>query len=42
MKKTFLLYLAAQYIANDPNQPKWTKGDPYEQTWNALFRPEAR
>ncbi len=29
---------AAQYIANDPKQPRWTKGDPYEERWRALFK----
>jgi len=29
--------LAAQYIANDPVQPRWTKGDPYEKDWQRLF-----
>jgi hypothetical protein len=30
--------LAAQYIANDPLQPKWTKGDPLEKEWMALYQ----
>jgi len=29
--------LSAQYIANDPSQPQWTKGDPYETHWQKLF-----
>jgi hypothetical protein len=29
--------LAAQYIANDPNQPRWAKGDPNEKEWQILF-----
>jgi hypothetical protein len=34
--------LAAQYIANDPNQPRWRKGDPYEESWHALFGTTAK
>ena len=30
--------LSAQYIANDPKQPRWTKDDPYEERWRALFK----
>ena len=30
--------LSAQYIANDPKQPRWTPGDPYEERWRALFK----
>lgn len=33
--------LSAQYIANDPKQPRWTAGDPYEERWRALFKPTA-
>jgi aminopeptidase YwaD len=33
--------LSAQYIANDPKQPRWTAGDPYEERWKALFTPPA-
>lgn len=29
--------LSAQYIANDPSQPKWTQGDPYDRDWLKLF-----
>jgi hypothetical protein len=29
--------LAAQYIANDPDQPRWAKGDPNEKEWQILF-----
>jgi len=29
--------LAAQYIANDQEQPRWTRGDPYEKNWKGLF-----
>jgi Zn-dependent M28 family amino/carboxypeptidase len=31
--------LSAEYIANDPVQPRWTKDDPYEDAWKALFMP---
>jgi hypothetical protein len=30
--------LAAQYIANDPLLPKWAKNDPYEESWQTLFK----
>jgi hypothetical protein len=33
--------LAAQYIANDPVQPRWTRDDPFEKDWKALFAPAA-
>jgi hypothetical protein len=29
--------LSAIYIADDPAQPMWTRGDPYEATWKTLF-----
>lgn len=29
--------LAAQYIANDPAKPSWTKGDKYEAAWKKLY-----
>ena len=29
--------LSAQYIANDPLQPKWTHGDAYEADWQKRF-----
>jgi Zn-dependent M28 family amino/carboxypeptidase len=29
--------LAARTIANKPDQPRWTPGDPYEKNWKALF-----
>jgi Zn-dependent M28 family amino/carboxypeptidase len=28
--------LASRTIANQPDQPRWTPGDPYEKTWKAL------
>jgi Zn-dependent M28 family amino/carboxypeptidase len=31
--------LSAEYIANDPKQPRWTRDDPYEDSWKALFKP---
>ena len=31
--------LAADTIANDPVQPRWTPGDPYEKAWITLFQP---
>jgi Zn-dependent M28 family amino/carboxypeptidase len=33
--------LSAEYIANDPKQPRWTVDDPYEENWKALFTPTA-
>ena len=30
--------LSAQYIANEPLQPKWVAGDPYEKDWQTLYR----
>jgi hypothetical protein len=29
--------LAAQFIADEPDQPRWTPGDLYEKPWKALF-----
>jgi Zn-dependent M28 family amino/carboxypeptidase len=29
--------LASRTIANQPDQPRWTPGDPYEKTWKALY-----
>jgi hypothetical protein len=29
--------LAARFIADDPYQPVWTKGDKYEKAWHALY-----
>lgn len=29
--------LAAQLIADEPRQPRWTPGDPYEKNWKALY-----
>jgi Peptidase family M28 len=29
--------LAARTIADQPDQPRWTPGDPYEKTWKALY-----
>lgn len=29
--------LAAQSIADQPHQPRWTPGDPYEKAWKALY-----
>ena len=29
--------LAAQFIANDPHQPVWAKGDKYEKAWHTLY-----
>ena len=29
--------LAAKYIADDPAQPKWTKGDEFEKAWLSLY-----
>jgi len=29
--------LAAQYIADNPAQPRWTAGDKYEGAWKALY-----
>src|SRR5580692_2732380 len=31
--------LSAQYIANDPNQPRWTAGDIFEKLWLKLYAP---
>jgi Zn-dependent M28 family amino/carboxypeptidase len=31
--------LAAETIANDPVQPRWTPGDLYEKTWMKLYQP---
>jgi Zn-dependent M28 family amino/carboxypeptidase len=33
--------LAAEFIANEPVQPRWTPGDPYEKNWKALY-PDAK
>ena len=33
--------LSAEHIANEPKQPRWTVGDPYEESWKALFTPAA-
>ena len=33
--------LAAQLIADEPGQPRWTPGDKYEKTWKALY-PDAK
>ena len=30
--------LAAQNIANNPKQPRWTKGDTYEAVWKGLYQ----
>jgi hypothetical protein len=30
--------LAAQFIANEPTQPMWTKGDAYEKAWLTLYK----
>ena len=30
--------LAAKNIADDPTQPRWTKGDKYEKEWEKLYR----
>jgi hypothetical protein len=30
--------LAAQFIANEPSQPMWTKGDAYEKAWLTLYK----
>lgn len=30
--------LAAQFIADEPEQPTWTKGDAYEKNWHALYK----
>ena len=30
--------LAAKYIANDPEQPHWTKNDPLEKEWMKLYK----
>jgi len=30
--------LSAEYIANDPSQPRWTAGDEFEKNWQALFK----
>jgi len=32
--------LAAKYIADDPLQPRWTAGDPFEAAWMKLFHKE--
>lgn len=29
--------LAAQFIADEPTQPRWTPGDPYEKNWKTLY-----
>jgi Peptidase family M28 len=29
--------LSAQYIADDPVQPRWTPGDPFENAWLSLY-----
>lgn len=34
--KSFIL--AAKYIADNPVQPTWKKGDKYESAWNQLYR----
>jgi Zn-dependent M28 family amino/carboxypeptidase len=34
--------LSAEYIANDPRQPLWTKDDPCEESWKALFAPAVK
>jgi len=31
--------LAAQFIADEPAQPRWTPGDPYEKAWMKLYQP---
>jgi hypothetical protein len=30
--------LSAQKIADNPSQPKWTRGDEFEKTWEELHR----
>lgn len=30
--------LSAEYIANDPAQPRWTRGDEFEKNWRTLFK----
>lgn len=30
--------LAAQYLANDPTQPRWTPNDEFEKAWHTLYR----
>jgi hypothetical protein len=30
--------LAAKYIADNPLQPEWAKGDKYEAAWNTLYK----
>jgi hypothetical protein len=38
MKYINAFILAAFYIANDPVQPSWVKGDKYEPQWKALYK----
>lgn len=38
MKYIKSFVLAARNIANNPAQPRWRKGDKYEELWKALFQ----
>jgi hypothetical protein len=38
LKYIYCYILAAQNIANNPAQPKWTKGDPFEAEWNKHYQ----